>query len=88
VQLSSVQSTPSSHSLAEQQLPQLAAVPSGLGQHLSPGAHSEAVLHLPAWQMPIVHGSVSVSHCLSLQHSSAQPVSQHSLPAAQNSLAQ
>jgi hypothetical protein len=35
VQVSTVQPTPSSHSMAEQQLPQLALVPSRLGQHLS-----------------------------------------------------
>jgi hypothetical protein len=47
VQLSSVQGTPSLHSAAEQQLPQLALLPSGLGQHLSLLAHNATVWHLP-----------------------------------------
>ena len=47
VQLSSVQSTSSLHSAAEQQLPQLALLPSGLGQHLSVLPHKGTVWHLP-----------------------------------------
>jgi hypothetical protein len=50
VQLSTVQGTLSSHSTAEQQVPQLAEVPSGLGQHSSPAAHSGTVVQVPALQ--------------------------------------
>jgi len=35
------------------------------------------------WQTPIVHGSPSVSHCASLQHSAAQPAESAQRSAAQ-----
>ena len=48
VQASTVQPTPSSHSKAEQQLPQLALIPSGLGQHWSLPSQRATFWHLPA----------------------------------------
>jgi hypothetical protein len=83
VHTSSVQPTLSSHSLAEQQLPQLAVLPSVLGQHLFPSSHSGLVLQVPPLHTPTLHGSM-VSHCESSQQSVAQPVAQHSEPCSQN----
>jgi hypothetical protein len=87
VHTSSVQPTLSSHSVAEQQLPQLAVVPSALGQHLLPPSHRGLVPHVPPLHTPTMHGSV-VLHCESSQHSAAQPAAQHSDPCSQNSFLQ
>jgi hypothetical protein len=83
-----VHATPSLQSSAPQHPPQLALVLSALRQQRSPEAHSGRVVHLPAWHEPTMHGSSSVSHCASLQQSSAQPSAQHRLPCSQNVLLQ
>jgi hypothetical protein len=77
--LSSVQPTPSSQSVALQQAPHVADLRSMLGQQSSPLPHSGTRLHWPSLHEPTVQGSLSVSHCASVQQA-AQPVpSQHSV---------
>jgi hypothetical protein len=73
-----VQATLSSHSAALQHEPQVAVLPSALGQHSWPSPHNLTTLHWPSVHEPTVQGSLSVSHCESLQQA-AQPLpSQHS----------
>jgi len=64
-QVSSVHETESAHSLALQQLPQVAVVP--FRQHLLSLGQSGTVLHCPASHLPFMQGS-ELGHCESLQH--------------------
>src|SRR3954471_17613777 len=77
--LSSVQPTLSSHSTALQHLPQVAVLPSALGQHSSPCPHSGTVVHLPAAHEPTMHGLLPVLHWESLQQAAQPTPSQHSV---------
>lgn len=69
----------SSQSTALQHEPQVALRPSALGQHCWSLPHSGTTLHLPSSHEPTVHGSLSVSHCESLQHAAQPMPSQHSV---------
>jgi hypothetical protein len=78
-QLSSVQSTPSWQSFAEQQEPQVAVVRSALWQQSSSPEQSGTREHWPRVQMSSVQGSSS-SHWELTQHSPQPNSSQHSTP--------
>jgi hypothetical protein len=81
VHASSVHATPSSHSEALQQVPQLAE-PWPLAQHLSLPVQSGTTWHCPLTHLPSLQASGD-GHCESLQHWAQPTPSQHTVPFAQ-----
>jgi hypothetical protein len=73
-----VQVTPSSQSVAEQQVPQVADVLSARAQQFCRSLQNAACSHLLAEHESVVHGSPS-SHCESSQHWAQPTLGQHTL---------
>lgn len=89
LQVSTVQATPSlGQSVASQQVPHLAVVPSGLGQQSVPPAQSEVDVHCRSLPHVLgLHGS-SCGHCESLQQEPQPWPGQHVPPSGHDACVQ